>query len=237
MNLKNICVFDFETDGVDPDICNPVQLSAIIIHPRSLKVIKKREFDAYIKPPDINEEDYYEQHKNTIDWHAKIQKKSVEDVLAQWRSASDEKDVWQRFIKYLTQYHTTQTRQSPFTAPLAAGYNILEFDMKIINRLCQKYGQLDKNGKQSIFFNRDKIDLLLFNFLWFENNDELKNYSFDNLRQYFGMKTEGAHNSLVDVKQCGELLIRFLQLHRRLSPKVQFKKSFQARKYYEKNSN
>jgi DNA polymerase III epsilon subunit-like protein len=48
----------------------------------------------------------------------------------------------------------------------------------------------------------------------------------DNLRDYLGISKEGAHDALKDVKDCAEVLIRFMKLHRNLADKVKFKDSF-----------
>jgi DNA polymerase III epsilon subunit-like protein len=63
-------------------------------------------------------------------------------------------------------------------------------------------------------------------FYWFEHNNDLKSYSMDNLRDYLGISKEGAHDALKDVKDCAEVLIRFMKLHRSLGSKVKFKDSF-----------
>ena len=63
-------------------------------------------------------------------------------------------------------------------------------------------------------------------FYWFEGNNELKNYKMDNLREYFGMDKDGAHDALKDVQDTAGLLIRFLKLHRNVAQKVSFRDSF-----------
>ena len=63
-------------------------------------------------------------------------------------------------------------------------------------------------------------------FYWFEGNNELKNYTLDSLREYFGISKDGAHDALKDVKDTAEIAIRFLRLHRNLSQKIKFKGSF-----------
>ena len=63
-------------------------------------------------------------------------------------------------------------------------------------------------------------------FYWFENNPELKNYTLDSLREYFGIDKTGAHDALKDVKDTASIMIRFLKLHRNLSGKVKFRNSF-----------
>ena len=63
-------------------------------------------------------------------------------------------------------------------------------------------------------------------FYWFEGNNELKNYTLDNLRDYMGLSKEGAHDALKDVKDTAQIMIRFMKLHRNLSDKIKFKGSF-----------
>ena len=63
-------------------------------------------------------------------------------------------------------------------------------------------------------------------FYWFEGNNELKNYTLDNVREYFGISKVGAHDALKDVRDTAEIVIRFLRLHRNLSLKIKFKESF-----------
>ncbi len=41
--------------------------------------------------------------------------------------------------------------------------------------------------------------------------------SLDSIRDYLGMSKDGAHDGLVDVKDCAELVIRFLKLYRKFN--------------------
>ena len=63
-------------------------------------------------------------------------------------------------------------------------------------------------------------------FYWFEGIDKIKSYSLDSIRDYLGIDKSGAHDALKDVHDCANILIRFLKLHRNLSPKVNFEQSF-----------
>lgn len=85
---------------------------------------------------------------------------------------------------------------------------------------------MNKEGKSSLFYPRDVLDIMNLIFYWFENNNELKNYTLDNLRDYLGISKEGAHDALKDVNDTAAITIRFLKLHRNLSQKVKFKGSF-----------
>ena len=106
--------------------------------------------------------------------------------------------------------------------------NIHRFDLKIIDRLSQKYGDTNKEGNNNIFFQRDVLDIMNLVFYWFEQNSDLKSYSMDNLRDYLGISKDGAHDALKDVKDSAEILIRFLKLYRNMANKVKFKDSFKG---------
>ena len=155
--------------------------------------------------------------------------------MATWKKAPEQKDVWTSFTSWLGKYHTRQDRQGIFTAPIAAGYNILNFDMPIINRLCTKYGDIQADGAAKIFFPRDKIDLMNIAFWWFEGQGEPANYTMDTLRDYFGMSKENAHDALQDVKDEGYLLCRLLKTQRWLTTTLleqnKLKKAFKGAIY------
>ena len=222
LNLKKICVFDFETDSPDPLTCQPVELAAIMIDPRKLQFIDGSEFSSMMRPVDIEDEDYYEVHKDTIDWHARQLNKQPMDVLDSWKAAPLQKNVWGDFKRYLNMYHLSESRKSVFTAPLAAGANILNFDLPIIQRLSEKYHDIGKRGETKLFFGRDRIDSLLISFLFFENAEDPTSYSMDTLREYFGMSQDGAHTAIQDVKDSGEIIIRFMRQIRSLAGRLKF---------------
>ena len=226
-NLQKICVFDLETDGSNPDVCSPVQIAAVMIDPSKLEIIPDSEFNISIRPEalDANPEyDYLD--SDILDFHAKVRGSSKEEVLASWKQYQKQDHGWNLFVSYLDMYHTRSTKKSCFTAPVAAGYNINRFDLRIIDRLSNKFNNLNKEGRSSLFYPRDVIDLMNLVFYWFEGNNELKNYTLDHLRDYLGLSKEGAHDALKDVKDSAEILIRFLRLHRNLSQKIKFKSSF-----------
>lgn len=224
MNHNKICVFDFETDGTNTDTLNPVQLAAVIVDARKLELIDGAEFNSFVRPLDFDEQDYFDSHKSTIEWHSNIRNCSVKDILSLWDKAPSQKSVWDNFMTFLDKYHISGKRKSKFTAPIACGYNILGFDMPIINKISERYS----SGKQ-VFHPRDKVDLMHWMFPWFENCAEVKSFSMDNMREYFGMSTAGAHDALKDVKDTAQLFCRFQKLFRRTADKVKFKNSFLLR--------
>jgi len=226
MNNNKICVFDFETDGSDPDSCSPVQIAAVMIDPITLQVIDGSEFNVNFKPEAIEANENYEYTTDILDFHAKVRGCSKQDILDQWKKYPKQEYSWKLFTNYLDNYHSRSSRKSQFSAPIAAGYNIHRFDLRIVERLSQKYKNLNKENRSDIFYPRDTVDIMSLMFYWFEASNELKSYSLDTVREYFGIDKHGAHDALKDVKDCAELLTRFLKLHRNLSSKIKFRNSF-----------
>jgi DNA polymerase III epsilon subunit-like protein len=208
MNNCNIVVFDFETGGLDPKKCVPIQVAAIVINPRTLTPIPGAEFNSMMCP--MTEEEF-----NTIeDGALAVNKKTREQIKA----APVEKLVWQNFTNFVLKHKTKDGW------PIPAGQNIINYDLPISERLCEKYGPWDKKqNRQALWNTRDTIDLLHYTFSWFENSNELPNRKMDTLRNYFGLSKEGSHDAFVDVKQTWAIISKFLQLHRTLAPRVQFK--------------
>ncbi len=227
-NFQKFCVFDLETDGVNPDVCSPVQIAAVIVDPIKLEIIPDSEFNISLKPEALENNPEYDYNDNDVlDFHAKVQNSSKEKVLGNWKSFQKQELGWNMFVSYLDMYHIRSSgKKSCFTAPIAAGYNINRFDLRIVDRLSKKYNNLNKEGRSGLFYPRDIVDIMNVVFYWFENNNELKNYTLDNLRDYLGISKEGAHDALKDVKDTADILIRFLKLHRNMSSKIKFKGSF-----------
>jgi len=231
---NKICVFDFETDGSDPKVCSPVQLSAVMIDPKRLEIIPDSEFNVFLKPERIenakaNLDISIYGDSDILEWHGKVKGISKEEVFDKWINYPDQKHGWQQFLNYLDNYHVVannKKQKSQFTAPKASGYNIIRFDMRIIQRLSERYGDLNKENNTNIFHPRDQIDIMNVVWLWLEDVTEIKSLSLDNLRNYFGIDSTNAHDAMKDVTDCADILIRFLRLHRKLSKKIQFKGAF-----------
>jgi DNA polymerase III epsilon subunit-like protein len=150
------------------------------------------------------------------------------DILKEWLEYPKQEQSWKMFVSYLDKYHSRASKKSQFSAPIAAGYNIHRFDLKIIDRLSQKYDNTNKENTSNIFYPRDVIDVMNLVFFWFESNPDLKSYTMDSLRDYFGISKDGAHDAIKDVKDTADVMIRFMKLHRNVSSKVKFKNSFKS---------
>jgi DNA polymerase III epsilon subunit-like protein len=225
--LKNkICVFDFETDGKDPTECSPVQLACLMIDPDKLEIVPNSEFNINFKPELLDKDPNHEYEIDLLEFHAKAQKRTSTEVLDNWKNYPSQKQSWSQFVNYLDKYHTRGSKKNMFSAPIAAGYNILRFDLNIIDRLANKYKNTGKDKSNNIFHPRDKIDLMHVMFLWFENNKDIKSLSLDSMREYLGISKDNAHDALKDVTDCAEILIRFMRLHRNQAQKIKFRNSF-----------
>lgn len=230
-----ICVYDFETDDSDPTTCEPVQLAACMMHPITLDIVENSEFCSYMRPADIDEEDYFTKHEGTIIWHAKNynpefkqfndqqQKDAAKKIFDTWKAAPEQKQVWKDFATYLLKYNKNQSNRGRFTAPIRAGANILRFDNVIVNRMCTRFGYTTKDGEQKIFHPRDNIDILHLAFYWFESLPQPKSYNMEELRNFFQMSSEGAHDALIDVRDEAAIIQKFMRLHRRTAAKVTFR--------------
>jgi len=227
MLTKKICVFDFETDGSDPSQCSPVQLAAVMVDPIKLEIIKDSEFEIKFKPEVLEKDKDYKYETDILEFHARVKNSKASEVLSEWHTYPKQEHSWHQFITYLEKYHCRTSKKSCFSAPIACGYNINRFDLLIIQRLSEKYKNLNKEKKSSLFYPRDVLDLMNLMFYWFENNNDIKSYSLDNMREYMGLSKDGAHDAMKDVEDSANILIRFLRLHRNLAKKIKFQGSFQ----------
>lgn len=184
------------------------------------------EFNSYIRPIDIDTPDYIDKHIKTIEWHAQLRKQTTQEILELWRQAPSIDIVWNNYTNWLLQFHSDPKKPNNYTAPIRAGYNIINFDDIIVNRLVQ---QFKTKYLYSQVYKMDVIDLL---FYWFEGFQEIEKMNMDYIRDYFGIPKTNAHDALQDVKDIGSVLIRFLRLHRNLvnSGKIKFKGAFNENK-------
>lgn len=227
INRNKICVFDLETDGANPEVCSPVQIACLMVDPIKLEIIPDSEFNISLKPELLeNNNEYSYEDSDVLDFHAKVRGSSKAEILESWRNSRKQDQAWKMFTSYLDMYHTRSTKKNCFSAPIAAGYNINRFDLPIINRLSVKHKTVNKENKTDLFYPRDVIDIMNVIFYWFEGNNELKNYTLDNLRDYLGLSKENAHDALKDVEDTAVILIRFMKLFRNLSNKIKFRDAF-----------
>ena len=230
INYNSIVYMDFETCSRRSKSTQPTQISACVIHSRKLEIVQGGIFNSYIKP-EFDKEKQKLYGLDDIEQEAlNITKIKVEDL----EKAPIPKVVWEEFCNFVNQFNYKKTR---WTSPILAGYNNNNFDDKIIERLCggnsiynecekepYGFGPWNKEFKtEELFHPIHNIDLMKIMFTYMENCKDTRSVSFDKMREKFGMQTEGAHNSLVDVVQGAMLLIKFLKLQRSTYDKIKDK--------------
>lgn len=216
-NRDYIC-FDFETGSRNPHKTQPTQIAAIAIDGRNLSL--KGAFNSEIQPI-FDDEEAISMGLDPIENEAlKITNKTKESLL----TAPSLKSVWSKFTKFVEQFNW---KNDPFFNPIPVGYNIINFDMVIINRLCKQFGPWDKSRDQQKLFSRIyKVDVMDNVFLWTESDPEIKSISMDSMREKMGLSSENAHDALQDVKDTANIFIKFLKTHRAVYRNINLDKSF-----------
>ena len=183
-----------------------------MLDPGSLQRIEGAEFESLMRPssPDALEEGAVAVHKKTC------------DIL---KDAPHPEEVWSRFSTWMGNYYCGN--RSEFNAPIAAGHNILGFDLPIATRYCMKYGptRTEKNGEvvPRLFQSRVQYDTMQLLNVWWEGQAEPGRVGLDFLRKYFDMPVptdRDAHDALRDVYDTAAILAKLLKLHRRIAPTV-----------------
>ena len=137
----------------------------------------------------------------------------------------------------MNKYNKSKGPLGSYRAPIPAGYNIIGYDMPIVQRYCEKYGPWDKKrGDQKLFNQLHKLDLMDHMWFWTENNDDLKSLKLTSVCEWMGFskaEIENAHDALQDVKNTAKILVRLMRMARTLtagdeynSPRLQMKNSF-----------
>ena len=219
--MKYFCVFDFETDGVDTEVCNPVQVACAMIDPYNLNIVEGSKFCSDMRPLGINNLDTYltPEREKTIKFHCMHRKCTKDELLEQWTNAPATHVVWKQFCSHVNIYNKDDRQ---FTAPIPCGANIRNFDLPIVNRLNKKYNV----GK---LFNYEVVDIRELAFYWLSWDTSLHSRSMDNLRKYFGISDINAHDAWKDVEDSAEIISRFLKLHKKLFADIKFKGAFKRK--------
>jgi DNA polymerase III epsilon subunit-like protein len=134
------------------------------------------------------------------------------------------KSVWSKFTKFVDQYNW---KGEPFFAPIPVGFNIIGFDLIIINRLCKEFGPwYNEIEQQKLFSKVYKIEIMDNVFTWTESDPSVKSISMDSLRDRMGLSRENAHDALQDVKDEANIFIKLMKTHRSVYQNITFDKAF-----------
>jgi len=215
---RDIIVFDFETGGRDPNTCQVTQLAALALDGRNFNL--KGTFNSEIWA-EVDDDKAVKKGLAPVEEGAlKVTGKTREQIA----KAPKPKVAWKKFCAFVDKYNWKGTS---FFAPIPAGYNILGYDMIIIDRLCKEYGPWDETRqKQKLFHQIHKIDMMDNYWMWTEGDPSIKSRSMDSIRERMGMSTENAHDALQDVKDTANLMIKFMKTHRAVYRNLKLEKAF-----------
>ena len=218
MSNRDIIVFDFETGGRDPNTCQVTQLAALAIDGRNFRL--KGEFNSEVWAETDEDEAVRKGLGPIEDGALKVTGKTRGQIA----KAPKPKAVWKKFCAFVDKYNWKGTS---FFAPIPAGYNILGYDMIIVDRLCKEYGPWDESRKkQKLFHQIYKIDMMDNYYMWTEGDPSVKSRSMDAIRDRMGMDTDNAHDALQDVKDTANLMIKFMKTHRAVYRNLKLEKAF-----------
>jgi hypothetical protein len=218
MANRDFIVFDFETGSRNPYKTQPTQIAALALDGRDLSV--KGSFNSEIRPLLDDEEAIAAGLDPIEDGALKVTGKTREKLA----EAPLLKSVWTKFTKFVDQYNW---KGEPFFNPIPVGYNIVGFDLIIVNRLCKEFGPWDKTKDNAKLFSKVyKVDLMDNVFMWTEGDPSVKSISMDSLREKMGLSSENAHDALQDVKDTANIFIKLLKTHRAVYQNIEFEKAF-----------
>ena len=215
---RDIMVFDFETGGRNPMRCQPTQIAAIALDGRNFRL--KGEFNSMMRPI-IDDDKALAAGVDPLEEGAL---KVTGQTRAKLAKAPLPKGVWKKFCAFVNKYNWKGT---PYFAPIPAGFNILGYDMHIVNRLCKEFGPWDdKRQQQKLFHQIYKIDVMDDVWLWTEGDPNVKSISMDSLRERMGLSSENAHDALQDVKDTANIFIKLQKSRRAVYRNMKFEKAF-----------
>ena len=215
---RDIIVFDFETGGRNPLRCQPTQIAAIALDGRNFRV--KGEFNSMMRPILDDEKAIAAGVDPVEDGALKVTGQTREGLA----KAPLPKGVWKKFCAFVNKYNWKGT---PYFAPIPAGFNIIGYDMKIVDRLCKEYGPYDdKREGQKLFHQIYKIDVMDDVWLWTEGDPNVKSISMDSLRERMGLSSDNAHDALQDVKDTANIFIKLQKSRRAVYRNMKFEKAF-----------
>lgn len=218
MSYRDYIVFDFETGSRNPNKTQPTQIAALALDGRNFKL--KGTFNSEIRPI-LDDEKAIELGLDPLEDEALRITGKTREALAK---APLPKGVWKKFCSFVNKYNWKGTQ---FFAPIPAGFNIIGFDMIIVNRLCKEYGPFDSDRQQNKLFNKIyKVDMMDNMFMWTEGDPSIRSISMDSLRDRMGLSKENAHDALQDVKDTANIMIKFMKTHRAVYRNLKIDKAF-----------
>lgn len=172
---------------------------------------------------------YFDDEEAKANGYDELQPKALEitglsrEVLAEAPLAQS---VWKNFGLWTDQF---TVGSGDWGRPILCGYNINNYDLYIVDRLCQMYGPYnEKEERQSLFHPVHRMDVMndIWRWTYFQKINPSNSISMDNVRKWLGILEDKAHNAAKDVLDTTFMLIKFMSLYQAMSPKIKFKDSF-----------
>jgi DNA polymerase III epsilon subunit-like protein len=226
MNTNNYIFFDFETGSLGANVTQPTQIAAVAVNGRTLEFTKNDIFSSEIQPI-LDDEKAEALGLHPVEDKALELTHKTREALAE---APTIDVVWPKFVEFVKRY---KDGNSQWGNPIAAGFNIVNFDLPIVNRICGRepwnLGPWDKKWEvNSLFHPRDVFDLQKFMGAIYENIPGVKSQSFDTYRSIYGFESTGMeHDARVDVIQGAALMVRKLQWMRKFCSRKKFENTMQ----------
>lgn len=214
MQYGDYICFDLETSGKTPDTAQIVQIAAVTIHGRRLEIKEETKFNTLVKPlygAECEAAGLQELTDDAIRIHGKTHEMlenapSLESALKNFKDYVDDKNY----------------KKNSWNAPVAVGYNIIGYDIPILER------DLAKCKLEPFFQPVYRVDMLHYMFGLFENCKETHSLSADNLiRKYMGYSKGEAHDALSDVMMTAELFCRVFKYFRKSAVYTKMKGCFE----------
>lgn len=220
MNTNYYAITDYETSSLNTQTCQITQICTIVLNPRTLRVEPNGIFNSEIQP--IWEED----RAIAAGW-APVEQKAL-DITRKSKEKLNEsppfKIVWEKYLQFHKKFNPTR---SAYKAPIMVGYNIINFDMPITERLCQKFGPTYKD-RGALFSPIHKYDVFDMFEGYTENNPTIQSQKLSDAAKWMGIKVDenSLHDALTDVKVTANIFVKLMHLQREVAKQTDFTRAY-----------
>ena len=203
----NIFVYDLETQSKFANTAEPLEMAGIVVNSDTLSEVEGGQFGPVLIKPS--------QWLNTKDEDQALQVNNLNREQIDTEGISQE-EWFHQLVDFLQKF---QKSKGKWDALISAGFNIVNYDNVIMNRLATKYKHVDKNGLPIIFHPQHTFDVIDLLRPWFFSNNEIEGYSLRAVSAYLGLENNEAHTAMGDIRTTMKIMQRFLNFHKALAPK------------------
>lgn len=215
---RDLIVYDFETTNKNPWKCQATQLAALAIDPRTFRL--KGTFNSEIWA-EMDDDKAIALGFDPTAEEALMKTRKTREMIS---AAPPLRGVWDKWCNFVNKHNWKGTS---YFAPIRCGYNILQFDDIILNKMAKVLGPWDKDYHRNTLFNTAfKFDLMDNMWAWTEGDPSVKSISMDNLRIRMNLKSTMAHDALQDVKDTANIMIKMMKTHRAVYRNLDLEKAF-----------